>query len=141
MSNETLDRDDIQATGLEPPTQPKGLALVLKALRSGDYKKTSGALRIGKCFCALGVVADVFLKEHGQTWKEFDRECEKTTVYQVLPPHIASWAFGEGEDGNPAIITGIDKNGAPDFLPMAQLVDSLDLSFEDIADLVENTFS
>lgn len=35
----------------------------VEALRSGDYKQTTGYLKRDNCFCALGVLCDLYIKE------------------------------------------------------------------------------
>jgi hypothetical protein len=35
----------------------------IDALRSGEYKQTRGRLRFDDCYCALGVLADIVVKE------------------------------------------------------------------------------
>ena len=43
--------------------------LWIAALNSGDYKQGFGFLHEGECFCAMGVLADLYLKEKGLEWK------------------------------------------------------------------------
>lgn len=40
----------------------------LEALRSGQYKQTSGCLTDGERFCCLGVLTNLYLLEKGETW-------------------------------------------------------------------------
>ena len=40
------------------------------ALLNGDYKQTKGYLHKEDCFCALGVLVDIYLKEKGLKWIE-----------------------------------------------------------------------
>lgn len=41
----------------------------LEALRSGDYKQTTGCLNNGKGgFCCLGVLTDLYIKEKNKAW-------------------------------------------------------------------------
>jgi hypothetical protein len=94
----------------------------IQALRSGEYEQGEGGLfHCGK-FCCLGVLTDLYIKEHGFQWKQdsadlWSFEDERET----LPQSVQDWS-------------GID---APD--PMichsfaTDLNDYHDASFEDIA--------
>jgi len=48
----------------EIPILPEAKAEWIAALRSGDYEKTVGSLRIGDGFCCLGVASDLFIKKN-----------------------------------------------------------------------------
>ncbi len=40
----------------------------LIALRSGKYKQAKAALRKNDCFCAFGVLCDIFSRQHEVVW-------------------------------------------------------------------------
>lgn len=42
----------------------------LEALRSGQYKQTSGCLTDGERFCCLGVLTNLYLLEVGEEWRQ-----------------------------------------------------------------------
>jgi hypothetical protein len=56
----------------------------LEALRSGKYAQTSGQLRLGNCFCCLGVLCDIF---NPKGW-----DTPKNSSYSY------EWFYGEGPD-------------------------------------------
>ena len=100
----------------------------LSALRSGDYQQTRSYLRNEDGFCCLGVLCDLYGKEHNVEWNlansginyEFQDEPE------CLPPSVVEWAGVVGTD--PVI-----GNGEA-FL--SQLNDT-GYTFNEIADLIE----
>ena len=49
------------------------MKLVLKALRSGEYKQTTEALQDENGYCCLGVMCDVFEKETGGRLRKEDK--------------------------------------------------------------------
>ena len=92
--------------------------LILRALRSGDYRKTRDKLYMedetGCYYCVLGVVCDVYMKAHGISgWERVDwdtyypkgmREDWMTDFdLQVLPEQVAQWAFGDKRAKNPEV--------------------------------------
>ena len=92
----------------------------LKALRSGDYKQTTGALYADGGYCCLGVLCDVLgaipaAAKKDDFWGNF----------AILPANVAKRA-------------GISENPVPSGYTdsLADLNDS-GSSFEDIADIIE----
>ena len=76
----------------------------ISALRSGHYKKTKGALKRvsnqNESFCALGVLCDLYQKEHIRGLPE-DRESEDIDgkkcvsfdgIVDLLPDKVRKWA-------------------------------------------------
>ncbi|QGT54331.1 hypothetical protein b3_0087 [Synechococcus phage B3] len=57
------------------------------ALRSGEYQQTTGCLRSSEGFCCLGVLTDLYLKEHDEEWGGFIKGSE-----YVLPGWVRMWA-------------------------------------------------
>jgi|SRR5579884_178552 len=51
------------------------------ALRSGEYQQCEGTLRSGDSFCCLGVLTDLYLKEHNLSWIELDKDEEHAGYY------------------------------------------------------------
>lgn len=73
--------------------------LWLKALRSGEYKRGTAYLKNGNRFCCLGVLCDLYLKEHPEAeWSRLDgcnSSCISTdedTHNAVLPVIVREWA-------------------------------------------------
>ena len=65
----------------------------LSALRSGDYKQTQDHLRINDRFCCLGVLCDLYGKEHNVEWNLVK---DGTYSFQdngaILPFPVVEWA-------------------------------------------------
>jgi hypothetical protein len=73
----------------------------ISALRSGDYQQGTGNLRSVSGYCCLGVLCDLYAKEHNQKW-EF-RGIEETNLQpqdywcfggenKFLPAKVMDWA-------------------------------------------------
>ena len=100
------------------------------ALRSGEYKQGKGQLRNSKGeFCCLGVLCDLAVKEG--IVKEL-AECD-VFYYDgdtlTPPPSVKEWA---GSD-----LECLDIEGEGEFEFYAELNDYDDLTFDQIADLIE----
>ena len=99
----------------------------LNALRSGEYIQGKSKLKDGNTFCCLGVLTDLYIKEHKNCyWKDdpfIDGEIEENNV---LCAKVKKWAGLSGS--NPII-----KNKG---MCIAQLNDE-GYSFSKIADLIE----
>lgn len=98
----------------------------LSALRSGDYKQTQLHLRTDDGFCCLGVLCDLYGKEHNVEWKLMNND--HFYVFQdgaaALPLSVIEWAGVE--DDNPEICK----------TPLSRLNDN-GSTFNEIADLIE----
>lgn len=69
----------------------------VEALRSGEYKQGAGCLRTtDDCFCCLGVLADLYVKEKGVEWvaPQGGQPSSYSIHMQggVLPVEVAEWA-------------------------------------------------
>lgn len=98
----------------------------VRALRSGEYKQTTGCLRSSQDgYCCLGVLCDIYSKELGIPW-----ERGKVRFYQFLgcatslPTEVTEWA-GRANVGFSF------RNGY-----LAELNDN-GRTFEEIADVIE----
>jgi hypothetical protein len=75
------------------------------ALRSGKYRQGTGTLRqvtVGQVtFCCLGVLTDLYLREHNQTWDggASGNECHMFDD-EHLPHAVAVWAGMYDECGS-----------------------------------------
>ena len=98
----------------------------LSALRSGDYKQTKSCLHKGDGFCCLGVLCDLYGKEHNVEWKLVDAGIyyEFQDKKAILPLSVIEWAGVE--DDNPEICE----------TPLSRLNDN-GSTFNEIADLIE----
>jgi len=99
----------------------------LSALRSGDYKQTKSCLHKGDGFCCLGVLCDLYGKEHNVEWKLVDAGIyyEFQDKKAILPLSVIEWAGVE--DDNPEICGET---------PLSRLNDT-GYTFNEIADIIE----
>jgi hypothetical protein len=108
----------------------------VKALKSGKYEKTTGALCIDGKFCCLGVLTDIYAKEHGLSWKTSkngEGRLEGTTKTLDLPPKVREWAGIK--EASPKL-----KKKALKFkgeIMLEKINDSTDATFYDIAKLID----
>ena len=118
---------------------PRIKTLWVEALRSKEYPQGKGNLKTQDGYCCLGVLCDLYLKEQSEEWKPSDFiEEDEVLTYKIdgwghLPPEsVVEWAELPG--CNP----GIMIEGADYVTDLTKLNDSLDKSFEEIADYIEN---
>ncbi len=116
----------------------------LKALRSGEYKKATGSLKTTSGFCCLGVLSDLYIKEHttGRGKAEWvDRngdiafETKGESETGVLPSAVVRWA-GLKDDAPKVSFTGTGKDEDGQ-IGLINLNDDKGFSFARIADKIE----
>ncbi len=101
----------------------------LQALRSGKYVQADGSLRENAdSFCCLGVLCDLYAKEHGKRWK-FDARYSFGGEEAYPPSDVLTWAGLDNKKGGSVVIGNKRR----------QLANHNDngASFEDIADAIE----
>lgn len=118
----------------------------IQALRSGEYPQGVGELRKVDIFaapgenkfdyCCLGVLCDLHSKETGIDWVNNDGAWEYQGNSGLLPTLVAEWAgvskkfvLGNGGLNEFDILIGMET--------VSHLNDNLDLTFPQIADLIE----
>ena len=101
----------------------------IEALRSGEYKQTSGLLRDENGHCCLGVLCDIHAKETNNVWDIHNRYFLHD---ETLPEIVQHWAGIDSSMGN------IDVPYL-NALTLAELNDD-GCSFEFIADVIEKEF-
>lgn len=146
---------------LKPEVKKKWLA----ALRSGDYQQVKHKLRVetedGKpSFCCLGVLCDIYEKEgyteaqwhfRGERTDDGNRSMQIAGEQTYVPQLIQGWAF-EGYhdadlrmyDNKDFLFDNSDKfvkkvEGYKD-LTLWKLNDEFNMTFEEIADVIEEKF-
>jgi len=108
----------------------------VKALRSGEYKKTEGALRNDEGFCCLGVLCNL----HAQAHPKIAREQSQPRFYlgesAILPLEVRDWAMMDNGEGSVADDLTISGN------VYESLVDANDsgVSFKKIANWIEKNY-
>lgn len=125
----------------------------VEALRSGEYKQThDGRLKIDDCYCTLGVLCDLYVKENNASWDLNEgytiRDDEKVMVktYTLfgenafIPKKVAKWAGIDGIDV--ALKVPYDNFGEPSeydesLESISNLNDSFGIDFKEFADLIE----
>ena len=125
-------------------------ALWLNALRSGEYKQGKQALRSAdNKFCCLGVLCDLYVKEHGLEWMYDDDYNpfippehynfilnEGAACYNYPHDKVFEWAgMGEEDDKIPQKLRPNKKS-----THLYCLNDWEDYTFEQIADVIEEGF-
>lgn len=122
------------------------------ALRSGEYKQTTGRLRGDVGFCCLGVACDLYGKEHGEPWVgegEFMRRIDMPSQA------VADW-LGVGEpnpvlarlesddwedpDAGYTVTPGGDRESDGIGLRASELNDDYGWTFDQIASAIEATY-
>jgi hypothetical protein len=99
------------------------------ALRSGEYEQGRGCLHDsnGSSFCCLGVLTDLYIKEHDKEWHREPGCCTQLTFERhcvTLSPSVVTWAGLSNR--NPCVggdgIAGHNDDGMP-FDELAQLIE------------------
>ena len=137
-------------------TPEEARALLVAALRSGEYEQHTGQLRSNSGYCCLGVGCDVFLKVEGiGRWREENGtgnwvfKIEKPGAYSTesLPAEVRGWlgflgAAGEfreaGEVGLSKVVEKDSHYGDKGevFYNLADANDN-GILFPEIADVIE----
>ena len=94
----------------------------LNALESGEYSQTNGGLKDTNGYCCLGVLCDLYIKEHNVEWDclVYDSNLDDLVVIPVSkletePSHREYEFAGEGEI-LPKVVSewaGLNGNGNP----------------------------
>jgi len=98
------------------------------ALRFGEYKQGKGCLHDSSdnSFCCLGVLTDLYIKEHDKDWRkpEDHTRLEFEGQRDVLPPSVTTWA---GLDRSCSLLSGCDlatrNDNGMSFYELAQLIE------------------
>lgn len=135
----------------------------VEALRSGEYQKTTHALHTTGGYCCLGVLCELYRKEHGESrWVphpgsetlEFDTAvgicvgqgmADTDKDLAILPRAVKQWAGmgsrdGSLPEGHGESIVWDRKGYGPTIKPaetLAELNDDGDRTFVQIADIIE----
>ncbi len=120
---------------------PEAKAKVVAALRSGDYKQTTGCLHDIGGYCCLGVASDVYLKERGLEWVKHSDPLSTlqgiNSEYACLPSEVEDW-LGADECNPHLYVKDVPTDDyAEGEFSMSACNDDLKLTFNQIADLIE----
>jgi hypothetical protein len=119
MSEQTFTSEEINAHRL----------LFIEALESGEYEQAFGALRIGNCYCAEGVLCDVYRKYNKNV--EWRAGGVISNIYYIILYDSAMYLQSSLYSMPKEIRRWIKLCIAPEYL--LTLNDSLKLNFNQIA--------
>lgn len=118
----------------------------VSALRGGDYTQGRFFLRSTKdnSFCCPGVLVDLFIRDHPESvgwvkyceespWWEFGME----KAYELLPEEVTEWA--RLSTFSDPLTTLPTTHGTTGVVSLTRINDDLKYSFNQIADLIENS--
>jgi len=110
----------------------------LDALRSGEYKQTTGNLRDINGFCCLGVLCDLQAQERSTNWVKRNNSYGLYGEAQTLPLSVQEWAGLDNDIGG-LVDFEYEKDGVmyvkSESLP--EINDTWNKNFNEIADLIE----
>lgn len=113
----------------------------IEALQSGDYKQAKGCLNDGKGMCCLGVLTDLYVKEHDDGWHSADgieyALASEMDQVMILPTKVYDWSDVDGPSPNlPFQSRDAAPHNTTGFTGLAVINDS-GLPFTQIADLIK----
>lgn len=85
----------------------------IDALRSGEYQQDVGVLKTEKGYCCLGVLADLYNKEHNLEW------CKDRKFYCFN--NVLRWADFPYYTGNELVVMNDEKGKS--FLEIADYIE------------------
>lgn len=105
----------------------------VKALRSGKFKQTTGKLERIDGNCCLGVLCNIAMVEGICDYdNQFNGMIQFDNNPDLLPNSVQEWA-GMKEDDGTIVYKGKSRS-------LAYLNDSLNLSFKEIANVIEKNW-
>lgn len=142
MTTDLIRVDDditVRATRMDPSIKQRWVS----ALRSGSYHQGRNFLRRENDYCCLGVLCDLHAQSYSQDWTLYGQRTTKQggtprQIFQydgfdsVLPEQVVDWSGLDAQDP----IVAHDE----DLTSITKLNDLTGLSFEQIADLIEEQF-
>ena len=107
------------------------------ALTSGEYKQQrDGQLHTPDGWCCLGVLCNIYSEEKGIDWRYMYGVETIHVESELLPKEVAEWAGFNAKELNPRSSDVIVKYLARN-VPLSTLNDSYQLSFAEIAGLIQ----
>jgi len=85
---------------------PEIKARWVAALRSGEYKKTTGKLRAKGGFCCLGVLCNLHAQDHPEIAAKQKKKGEYMGQAELLPWTVRDWAGLSSSGGGQVRIDG-----------------------------------
>ena len=131
------DDTTVRATRMDPSIKQRWVS----ALRSGSYDQGRNHLRSNNKYCCLGVLCDLHAQSYSQLWDlgrgPYDSD-PRRMIFEyggeeaILPEQVVEWSGLDAQDP----IVAHDE----DLTSITKLNDLKGLSFEEIADLIEEQF-
>ena len=104
----------------------------IEALNSDEYKQTKECLRDSTGFCCLGVLTDLYVKEHNQDWSLSDNGYYSyNSLSSTLPFEVETWAGLD--DFDPHFYTDNTK-------VYLSILNDAGYTFKEIAQIIEEKF-
>lgn len=131
---------------IDRETQDNWRAKWIKALRSGEYKQTTGALRDNEGFCCLGVLCDITKDEVGGWWEGNGEG--KTAVFK-MPVHDSAFKMPVHDSAGLNTFLGILPHPVRELVGLTTyagtygenqslaFLNDLGKGFDEIADIIE----
>lgn len=114
----------------------------VEALRSGEYPQGRQYLNQNGNFCCLGVLTDLYIKEHNKEWtqEEGGTPGVKNAGFHtaILPESVIKWSDMTDEVGAIGLSIIPPKDGQG--FGLAHCNDGLKLTFDQIADVIQYAF-
>lgn len=115
----------------------------LTALRSGDYKQTSGCLRDSVGYCCLGVLTNIWASENSVEWREGESAYTISlpgthSEASVMPDFVMRWSHLMHSTGSTLLGTRKETGVSQEefYVNLGNLNDN-GFTFEQIADVIE----
>ncbi len=110
----------------------------ITALRSSQYEQTTTYLRTEQGYCCLGVLCDLYAKEHNDVGWDVagDVDYEFLDEIQTMPEEVKIWAGLSHAD--PYYVVADEETGERNI--HLSMVNDQGSTFEEIAQLIEEKF-
>lgn len=100
----------------------------IENLRSGEYKQGKGYLHKFECFCAIGVLCDMYSKANKTDWQfNYGGHYSIAGSWKFMVQEIMHWA-GIAAEGELPIITKVVNMNDKEGKTFAELADYIELS-------------
>jgi hypothetical protein len=115
----------------------------VNALNSGEYQQTKQQLFDGDKFCCLGVLCDLYSKEHNDEWEYRYSDFEDHNRWyfydqgEVLPDVVMDWAGLKSENPKVGLIDNESREDS--FSDIASMNDS-GYNFKELSNYIEQQF-
>ena len=100
----------------------------VEALRSGDYKQTTNALRRGDSFCCLGVLCNLHAQDHPEIAAAQPTTGRYMGADSEPPDEVVAWAGLESNcgilDGYPLALTELNDDAGWNFVQIAAHIEA-----------------